>query len=72
MLKVDAKLALWKESYAKLNEARIAVKANPANPSLKAEVERLQVICGEALEAMQAELARVKSRGNSEQGVSRP
>ena len=67
---LDATLALWKETYAQLGDARKAWKDDMTNPALKAEVERLQLACGKALDAMQAEVARVKARGDS-QGDSR-
>ena len=65
MQALDAKLALWREVYGQLKEARTAWKADPTNLALKADVDRLQLACGVALDAMQAELARLKAGGDS-------
>ena len=62
---LDAKMALWREVYAQLKEARSASKADPTNLALTAEVDRLQRACGVALDAMQTELARLKAGGDS-------
>ena len=63
---LDAKIALWKEVHARLEVARKAWKADVSNLALEAEVDRLQLACGVALDAMQAEIARLKARGDSQ------
>ena len=70
---LDAKMALWKEVYTQLKEARAKLKEararnqdDPEIPHLAFEVDRLNRACGVALDAMQAELARLKDGGNSQ------
>ena len=64
--RVDAKLAKWTELYGQLKEARTRLKEalqqpGPEPVALKAEVDRLQRACGEALDELQAEFARMKA-----------
>lgn len=67
---LDAKLVAWRKVYDELKEARARYKQAlamdaPTLSHLKAEVDRLQNACGIALDEMQAELARLKSGGDS-------
>ena len=70
---LDAKMALWREVYAQLKDARerykeARAKDDPAAADLAVEVDRLQRACGVALNAMQAELAKLKLPGDSTRG----
>ena len=63
---LDAKMALWREVYGQLKEARERYKEarsreDPAAAGLLADVDRLQRECGVALNAMQEELAKLKT-----------
>ena len=69
---LDAKMALWREVYARLKEARERYKVargksedDPELSYLASEVDRLQRACGVALSAMQEELAKLKTPGDS-------
>ena len=67
---LDAKMALWREVYAQLKDARerykVARAKDEPTADLAVEVQRLQVACGVALNAMQAELAKLKTPGDSQ------
>jgi uncharacterized coiled-coil DUF342 family protein len=71
MQELEAKLAKWTELYGRLKNARARLKlsiedASPQRDERQAEVHELQRLCGQALDELQAEYARMKT-GDSRQ-----
>ena len=67
---LDSKIEAWRVAYARMKDVRARYKEAlsteaPEAAALAAELDTCQLACGVALDAMQAELARLKDGGDS-------